>query len=319
MITNHLGEYLHCGGSPAAHSRTEHLFTTTHCQNVSLIEKITIFFFHLITLCIPLIIYHARANSNFHPIRKAALQSIEETRKEAKPYPKEFNALDMAKAQIQKMSPLNPCPTVIYFRDRMVNTAIPLIKRAADYKRWELESLLKKQGEKAWETPQVLKVADEAMELGYTVACLTYDDLPAFQKQGHPSTFRPDKKRCKVEILSSQHSYHSFGTQPLTNIYHTFLRSAPIWVETKRDFCVQKKTPREWSAKFYTPGTLQHKWRTLFNAFADHAAQYVDLEKLSKDSGAKHGDHRVVQFLPKDLDDSFQPKVELHDSRSIIL
>lgn len=158
-----------------------------------------------------------------------------------------------------------------------------------------------------WSQPDVIIAADNLIKVGYAISRLTLEEIPGFidsLKKIKGVDWTP------AEALTDQTSYQYRTFYYCTMAYHNLRREAS-WVKLKNAYNIQitsegsKKIPIErlvrkdnvsknHSDLFYTKGTIQLRWRLLYNDYCDRIRKLVDEKELNKE------DSRAVEWTQKD-------------------
>lgn len=246
------------------------LFENPFSKQAPLLKKIACVFFHALTLCIPLIIYHSVRYVFYVP-----------------GYPTYSKIGQDALAFARQLLSENPDvkPARFYtFADKTHQPNNPEISKLTTlywkyYK--DFESLLQKHNADPWKQEEVLQAADKQMKIAFAISALTLQDLGPFTKKlasdGHPRTY--------AKALSKQDSYQYRTFFYGTDFYHV-IRCGGVWEEDirrpgKGDLVTPRGGAPKWhEAAFYKKGTRQHAWRELYNDFCNSVYQTVSKREL---------------------------------------
>lgn len=154
-----------------------------------------------------------------------------------------------------------------------------------------------------WKSEKVMAAADELMQLAYTISCLTLEDLNTFteelKKLNHP--------RGVAEALTRQDSYPYRAYFFFTSFYH--LVRGGVGSFNGNLICpslaagASYDIPQFHSALFFEEGTVQSRWRDLYNDFCYRVGKFVDLKAL------KEIDDRFTKWIQPDMT---QDKFNIH-------
>mgnify|MGYP000249270747 CR=1 FL=1 len=280
------------GFSGAKCIHTHHFFNPL-CKDQSLLKRVAHVAFHVLTLGIPLALYHIISYCH----RK--IINLGQQNKKIKPYSDiGQKAMDFAIKQIKDNPGLVPHKfgtfgggTNTY---QPIDERIALLQTLCEKKHEESKQLMAK----GWiNNEESIKALDEYMQLVYALSCLTLGDLPAFTED-----LLQEKQisRTYEEALNKQDAYQCHTFYACSYLYHD-LRSQCVWEERDVPWD-EEKVARYWepekdeffeafACRFYTKGTMQNRWNELYNDYCDRARLYADEKKLES---------RLVEWIKKD-------------------
>lgn len=160
--------------------------------------------------------------------------------------------------------------------------------------------------ENPWSQPDVIQAADDLIKIGYAISCLTLEDLPEFTQ----ALETKGKKRTYAEALTIQDSYQYRTYYSCTSAYH-WIRGGIVWIgddhqATEGYLDYLQETPKIHADPFYQEGTIQSKWRALYNDHCDRIRSYV------KESDLQRADNRHFTWTKKDEDTFFRGRTFYH-------
>lgn len=265
-----------------------HLFADPLCREQSLLQRISNVVFHILTLGVPLAIYHmisscrtfsVQQNKGIQPYPALGQEALEFARKKLKEHPELAPTHFGAGWSGKTHQPVNP----------EIALLTTLLTSVAEK---NFIDLLKQNKENPWSNQEVIKAADEGMKIAYAISNLTLDDLKPFIQQ-LPTK---DKQRTYAGALVIQDSYQYRTFYYCTNIYH-LLRGQVTWgagASGREEFTDPESISKEHADAFYQPGTIQNSWNQLYNNYCDRIDQYVGREAL------EHADGRHSNWTEKD-------------------
>lgn len=275
---------------------TSHLFQSPFCSKQSLIKRIANTVFHIFTIAIPLIVYKTYI---------AVKQKIEKNGISQNPSP-------LAQEAINKAKSLIPLDTVPFKFSAGWNgpkgTHQPInqeIARLTSFY-WDecfekFEKVIKESPDNPWNQPSVIEAADQLMDVAFTISCLTLEDLDPFVE----NLASKGIKRSKEKALTEQDSYMYRTFYYCTKAYH-MARGAISWGQNPFNpdnfglFYPEEKIPEEHEKLFYEKGTIQNRWRCLYNEYCDRVKLYVNLKKLEYEDG-RHVHWTIKDSKPKNF------------------
>lgn len=286
---------------------SHHLFSHPLCENQSLLKRIANVVFHVLTLGIPLAVYHVYcALSNYYAnkgdveqgngdIQAIGINAVQQN-KDIKPYSKlGQEALEFARKKLEEHPEITPRSWSVYEDLQPVNQEIARL----DNLYWNVvfknfEDLVKQNKGNPWSNQEVIDAADECMKIGYAISNLTLDDLKAFTER----LSSKGTKKTYAQALADQGPYQYRTFYYCTNAYH-WCRGGIAWGMNpwQEEECLM--FPREPIAPthakpFYEKGTIQNTWNSLYNEYCDRVRLYVKEEELRK------ADNRHVNWTKKD-------------------
>lgn len=314
MVSFSIGDCMTSSISPPVVYRCghhNHLFSNYVCENQYLIRKVINIFFNVLTLGIPSLIYRIiaccfpqnRFGINYEIDRNKAVRSAQQSIP-IKPYSLlGQEAIDFARKKIKEHPGIKPNLFSAGWNGSSTthqprNQEIALLTTL----RWEIYQIKFKQALKnhpidPWRCPEVIQAADDLMKIGYAISCLALDDLKTFTK------YLENKEiyRTYPEALREQDSYFCqvFFYTPI--IY----RAARFGIAFKPAFedgalaYPEEDVSRAHVNPFYQKGTIQNKWRALYNDYCERITYYVNKEDLNE------ADPRYVNWSQKDDNISF--------------
>lgn len=278
---------------------SSHLFSHPLCKDQSLIKRVANVAFHVLTLGIPLAIYHvikccfpkSHSKHGIGNLQTVGVNSVQQN-KNTKPYSAlGQDALDYARKKLEEHPEIAPTE----FRagwygpsetNQPVNPEIALLTTLYwDIAFKEVEDLMKQNEKKPWSNQEVINAADACMKITYAISNLTLDDLESFTEKlsskGDDRTF--------AEALTRQDSFLYRTFFHCTNAYHWF-RSEIEWTTCPYDadqkgLFKPKSISEAHSSAFYQKGTVQNSWNKLYNDYCDRVRLYVNKDELESADG----------------------------------
>jgi hypothetical protein len=294
---------------PSSCAHENHLFNHPLCSNQTLLKKIANIAFHILTIGIPLAVYHIAACifSRTAPIKEYAdLQTtaVRSFRMPPTPSPVE-KAFTLAQAKLREHANLLPTAFRAGWNDaaqthQPVNRRLPLLNTLY----WEItfknfEDTFKRNRVNPWRSEEVINAADACMKISYTISVLTLDDLAPFITQ----LAIDGETRSYAEALTRQDSYQYRTFFYCTTIYH-YLRGGVVWRDNPWNenqeglYFPDEPVSDAHAELFYRKGSLQNSWNTLYNDFCGRVRQVVTERKLTQ------ADARHVNWTQKDTGSS---------------
>lgn len=285
-----------------------HWFAHPLCEQQSAVQRIANIAFHILTLGIPLAIYHVisccysriTARQQNENLQAIAIRSVLLS-KNAKPYtPLGQEALQFARSQWKEHPEIAPTPfTAGRYSPKQtyqpINQEIPYLNTLYLDAIKKFKELLKQNKEDPWNTQEVIDAADACMKIGYAISNLTLDELEPFTQD----LASKGEERTYAKALCQQDAYPYRTFYYCTNIYH-WLRGGITWGVRHRAndqeglLFPAPPIPEAHAASFYQEGTLQNSWNELYNEYCDRIRLYVDEKEL------KSADNRHSTWTQKD-------------------
>lgn len=292
-------------------SHSNHLFAHPLCEGQTLLRRIANVAFHILTLGIPLAIYHivsccfprtASVPENTN-LQETGINSILQSQIYS---PEGREALTFAKEELKKHPEISPEKFSAGWKGpanthQPVNQEIALLTTLF----WDtyypaFEEAVKQHKENPWTHKEVIDKADVLMKIGYAIGILTLEDLPAFTQNLNAK----GEKRTYAEALTKQDSYQYRTFYYCTNVYH-WIRGAITWCKhplnddmglfyPESEESEQDSIPADHANSFYQIYTIQSFWKILYNDYCDVVRQYVDKKELHA------ADNRHVNWTQKD-------------------
>ncbi|MBI2743526.1 MAG: hypothetical protein HYX48_06385 [Chlamydiales bacterium] len=281
------------------HAIMDHLFVTPFCDDLDLLEKIAIVVFHILTLGIPLAVYHItdcicpaapapqldeQAQLALR-LKETVLLSVEQNRERERI---RQEALTFARTELSKYPTLKPVVFASFWGHlrQPVNAEISQL--------WTLfyevhlpafkAELAKHSPETAWSQEGVLRAADACIKTTYAIGHLTLQDLPAFIEKLYvdetaKNERRPEDQRYTVErrsrgnALSEQDSYQYRTLYRLLFAYRWARGAIGLNERGELAYGQLQQIPQQHVGLFFQPGTTQHGWRLLYNSYCMEIAE----------------------------------------------
>ncbi len=152
------------------------------------------------------------------------------------------------------------------------------------------KDVLAKYKKDPWTQQEVLEAADDFMNVHFAIGCKTLEDFSAFTSRWEKET---GKKISNAEALMDETSYQHGIIYVVTEAYYE-LRGQVSYEGNKLGF--PKTISKEHAEAFYQEGTIQYKWRSLYNEFFDRLQTYVDWDAFGKQQP------KFVKWMKKDTD-----------------
>lgn len=289
---------------------SSHLFSNPLCEDQSLLKRIANVAFHVLTLGIPLAIYHIisccrpktssiQRNGN---LQTAGINSVQQN-KSIKPYSDlGQEALEFARKKLEEHPELAPQKFSAgwYGSDKTnqpINPEIALLTTlywVVAFKNFE--NLMKQNKENSWSNEEVIQAADECMKIAYAISNLTLDDLKSFTE----TLSSKGDNRTYAQALTRQDSYQYRTFYYCTNAYH-WLRGEIAWSknplnEDEEGLFRPRSISGTHASAFYRKGTIQNSWNELYNNYCDRVSLYVNKKEL------KSADNRHFNWTKKDTE-----------------
>lgn len=291
---------IHEGLTPCDHSN--HLFNQPLCQNQSLLKKNANVVFHILTLGIPLAFYHIVSSFPATPIepKQKDYGNLQQDwlQKRVKPLPPVGQvALKFARKKLEE----NPDISGVKFRGAFgIKVHQPTndeIAKLSSLHSKVLKNFIKEieiNKENTWENPEVLKAANDVMKITYAIGILTLQDLKPFTED--LSAQGEDRPYSVALTKQDSYQYRLFFKCPLD--YHA-CRAGYRWTVNSATgeegiFPPETSIPESHATPFYTKGTMQNDWNTLYNDYCDRVRMYVKEENLET------ADQRFKYWTKKD-------------------
>ncbi|MBI2743527.1 MAG: hypothetical protein HYX48_06390 [Chlamydiales bacterium] len=267
-----MSKVLSCPECISNHTIMEHLFVSPLCEDQELLVKIAVVVFHILTFGVPLAVYHVidcifpaspapRSDEKTRlteRLKEAALCSIQEERECGEICE---SAIAFARAELERLPDIapfqfnkthTPVNTEISRMYAMCNDVHSLAFHTA---------LIKYTPETAWSQQEVLEAADAYIKVAYALAHLTIQDIPAFLEKLETQGIYWSSTRT----LTEKDSYLNLTSQQLLFAYR---HARTIWVITKGRLKPSENIPYAHAKPFYQPGTMQNRWRMLYNSYS---------------------------------------------------
>ncbi len=298
---------------------SHHLFAHPLCENQPLLKRIANVVFHVLTLGIPLAVYHVYcALSNYWAnkgdieqengdIQAIGVNAVQQN-KDIKPYSKlGREALEFARKKLEEHPEITPTQfgsgwNGVNGTNQPVNQEIARLHTLY----WDVvfknfEDLMKQNKDNPWSNQDVINAADECMKISYAISNLTLDDLKAFTEN---LLSNKREKRTYAEALAKQDSYQYRTFYDCTNTYHWFRGgitwgTLPCWNDDDENeegliFPRGHVIAPTHAEPFYEKGTIQNTWNSLYNDYCDRVRLYVKEDVLRK------ADNRHANWTKKD-------------------
>lgn len=283
-----------------------HLFAHPLCEDQSLLKRIANVAFHVLTLGIPLAIYHiisccypetssTQSNGN---IQTAGINSVQQN-KGIKPYSTlSQETLEFARKKLQEHPKLVPQKFSAGWNgpdktNQPINPEIALLTTLYwDVTFKNFENLMKQNKENPWSNQEVIQAADECMKIAYAISNLTLDDLKSFTE----TLSSKGDNRTYAKALTQQDSYQYRTFYYCTNAYH-WLRGEIAWSKNPWDeegLFQPESISKAHASAFYQKGTIQNSWNELYNNYCDRVRLYVNEKELQS------ADNRHLTWTKKD-------------------
>ncbi len=122
-------------------------------------------------------------------------------------------------------------------------------------------------------TDEAQDASTQYLQLSFVISTLCLDELPEFviqlEQQGAVT-------RGYGEVLNRTDSYQRMAYRECANAYH-YLRGK---ITQEFTMSMSEKDKDTYHKSFYKEGTVQSKWRALYNEFCEHALTCVGQEEL---------------------------------------
>lgn len=250
------------------HSAIDHLCHNFLCNEVTRFERIAAVVFHILTLGIPLVIYHVVHLVHWwcrccpkvpdqEGLKKTAIQSVKNS------YSTDgWKAIEFAKNQIIELRP-DPTPEEIKINRQTAQLFLLVDGYFSAFRKRVIMHPAD-----LWSDSDDLRVYDQLMKLAFALSCAAMDALPDFMK-------KTDK--TGVEILNDAGLMRLIGA---CEAFYLYARDRYVLNRVK-DQLEPGVTdlPIGYADKFYQE-PLQNSWRQLFNEFCRRAHQAFDAKTL---------------------------------------
>lgn len=295
---------------------SSHLFSNPLCEDQSLLKRIANVAFHVLTLGIPLAIYHILSccrpkNSSTQSsgnLQTTGINSIQQNIS-IKPYSNlGQEALEFARKKLQEHPELAPYKFFAGWYDpdttnQPINSEIALLTTLY----WDVafnsfENLMKQNKDNPWSNQEVIQAADECMKIAYAISNLTLDDLKPFTE----ALSSEGDNRTYAKALTQQDSYQYRTFYYCTNAYHWFRgeigwKTNP-WDKNEEGLFGPQSISGAHASAFYQKGTIQNSWNELYNNYCERVRLYVNEKELQS------ADNRHFTWTKKDTGiKSFSP------------
>lgn len=312
--------------SPSGSSREvscnhNHLFTNPFCKKVSLIKRIAIIMFHIITLCIPLALYHVISFCTLKSDKKVGVPSIKSSmssigsdsllKQDAltdEAYIK--SACDFADRLLEEK------PSIRGWRLRGDVAVYPdndehtdrMVELYWDHSFKNFRKVLKSHSKDPWQSEEVLEAASELMQVSFAMAELTFKDMDrvsGVEVPAHLSNFSDEEgKKPYSRVITHNQYYVAYTGYYCANVY-TWIKAGVFWNDkaknprlsfTRQDKIIEKlkglksddyilfsdlSIPED--DVFYEPGTMQNKFRLLYNEYCSNFEACIKGDPLFND------------------------------------
>lgn len=295
---------------------SNHLFQHPLCENQTLLQKIANLAFHILTLGIPLAIYHVVAwvrapksveETEHVNLQNAGLDSVKKNRAIKQPTTPGAEALEFARQKLTEHPGVDEfrfAPSYLEPEDTHEPTNPEIGKLTTLYSQYfeTFKEAIKVNERNPWKSEAVLSAADDLMKLGYAISVLTLEDLQPFTaalaEQGIQRTY--------AEALTIQDYYQYRTFYYCTNVYH-WIRGEIKWqyneYRDQHTLTLQFPPSDAHATPFYQKDTMQNHWRTLHNDYCSL------VRKCVKERDLKRADRRHVNWTKKDTNvKSFDPR-----------
>jgi len=287
-MTHSISQNIYC-----IHS--EHVFGAPLCIDQSLLKRIAIVAFHVLTAGIPLAVSHViRAiftKSDAHYDCDMNSKAVDSVIKELKPYSTlGKSALEFARKKLEEHPEIQPKKFSAGWNgpSETIQPTNQEIARLTDLY-WDVafknfEELMKQNQDNPWASQDVIDAADTCMKIAFAISNLTLDDLKASTEIS---------KKSYVNALTEQDAYQYRTFYFCTNIYHG-CRAAINWDKNRNALMHIASIPDEHATLFYQKETVQNTWNELYNNYCDRIRMFVNENEL------KNADQRHVNWTQKD-------------------
>lgn len=256
------------------HSALSHMFNNPLCREQSLFRRLANIVFHVLTLGIPLAVY--KLMSYCSPCFLGVTSSICRLfqRKTITSFSKiEQEALNRGKKLLvdhqYKIADLKELNLVRFPISEDVASLMKLHKmRYSDL----LTFLKSRDPSTVWTDldEELFECVDDALSLAFTAFVRMFEDVDEYMKKHN--------YRNKAEALISQRGYMSMVFHNCVLCYHN-VRSNLHFKDDK--VCLDDPAPIEKSKIFYQEGTVQNRWRLLYNEICERLRMHVSEEELN--------------------------------------
>jgi hypothetical protein len=292
MATNCCG--LRCEGM----TPYEYLFQSPFRPNQSLIQKVSIVFFHVLTLFIPLLI-----TMTYQGIEKL-LTSCCVSKAVSKDLPQVAkDALQFARGKLQEHPEIQPC--AFEGGDAYPPTNIEIARLTSLYLDVyfpAFRAAMRQHRDDPWANAEVVQAADGCMKIAYAIGYLTLEDLAPFTAD----LAQKGMNRTFAQALVQNDSYLYLTFYYCTKMYH-IARGAISWGshpsrpegQPEGLSYLQRDIPQTHANLFYQQGTVQNGWNELYNDYCGRIRLYVSEEELFS------ADNRHANWTRKDERSAF--------------
>lgn len=262
-------------------SCSNHLFEHPICLNQTLLRKIANIVFHLLTLGVPLGVYHA----GLLALRVVKVDEGDASSPASRAVEVDEEVIDFAKREVKSIQEpfvFRKGAETMHQPDEELGKLVSRCLGACS----ELQNLMEEhivKGGDVWGEKEVLEVADKYIKLSYAVSVITLRNLPKFIEKLKNKEL---KKRTLVKALTMQDSYNYRTFFYLAKAF-SFVRDAKICVKVGESVFFENPLDNENSIRdqyiqgFYTKGTLQRKWFELFNNYGQFVKGLLNESQLN--------------------------------------
>lgn len=268
--------------SPLSCDHIYHLFESPFCERLSLWRRIAIIAFHILTLGIPLLLYHVI--SYYFNWYSPPLE-IEPKMKSVKIFKNyiidnvrntlcELGSKVLAEQSKVWFGSITYPPVNEYFSS--------LVKVFWEIKFKEFVQALKSHPKDPWAHKDVLDAADMLMQISYTISIYVLKDLPKYvrdiQLKGYP------EQDIYTKLFLDPQCYPSFMLYYCSQVY-AWIQLGVVWDDESQSLQIPSSIKTIDSTpglvgiysnmKFYDNTLPHHAWRLLYNDFCENASQIL--------------------------------------------
>lgn len=272
-----------------------HLFEHPICDQQTLIRKVANVFFHIVTLCIPLIIY--KVVSCFMPkkpsdinlenciccLKVPVLNSVQSEKLRS-------DTLAFARQKLAERQDIQP---LLYECDSLDETIQPmnqeigkLIALSNEFN-WRLIGN-DVAGENPYEQRPIQEIIDTQMKIRYATSVLALEELPAFTQQHRVTT---------ANALINSHSHLTLNFFHFSKFYHRIRGEAQLTADHL--FYQDRPVSPDHEKTFYQPKSMQNQWRLLYNDYCNRVHSNISDAKLRKATLDHHADWTQKDLGPQ--------------------
>ncbi len=289
-------------------AHTEHLFSNPLCEKEPLWKRICMVAFHILTLCIPLIIYNccfSEATIEEEPTKKEKKSKHKEdpstheagkTGGETGNDPLAYSDLgkEAIRFAVAKLIEHAELESFAGFLTQPQNVTISRLTTLYHKMGDKFADLLTANKDHPWDSDairaELMDTADALIKISFAISNLTLDELKA----------HPTPNRTMIETLTGQSTYHYRTFFYCTEVYH-WCRGMIAWhaAGTKGMSdglypAYADQIPQSYSDPYYQKGTAQNTWNKLYNEYCARVRALVNEEELHRK------DRRFTLWTEKD-------------------